>query len=116
MLCAADLGETSGKADVSLSMAGFVTSPLQRNNNFRAVGAICRSTSSMMGVCTGRREAVGKVERSVSRKEGYMHYAINPVSPVSVWMGYSSLQEGGLGLFLGVRMRGWCGRGGNITP
>lgn len=39
----------------------------------------------MAGVCMGRREAVGKVERSASGKEGFMQCTIKPLSPVSLW-------------------------------
>lgn len=83
MLWAGDLGETSGKADVSLSMAGFINHCAMRNDTCGAAGAIQRSMSSMAGVCMGKSEAVGKVERSVSRKEGFMQCTMKPLSPVS---------------------------------
>lgn len=46
--------------------------PPVRDDTCGAAGATCSGRSSMAGVYTGRREAVGQMKKTVTRKEGFM--------------------------------------------
>lgn len=79
-------------------MAGIVI-PLVRNHTFGAVDAIHRN-----GLC-----AQGGGKKSVSRKDGFMHSAVKLISllsPCYSLAGNAGFLKAGLGVSLGIRMRG----------
>lgn len=73
MLWTGDLCETPVNLMFPCVSLGSYLLPM-RNDNCGAEGGTCNGRSSMAGLYTGKRGAVGQMKKSVIRKDGFMQY------------------------------------------